>query len=61
VYQNKREYAKALEHYNKCLEIETKILGPDSIDVAATLNNIGIVYRNKREYAKALEHYNKSM
>ena len=48
-------------HYNKCLEIQTKIKGPDSIDVATTLNNIGIVYKNKGDYAKALEHYNKCL
>ena len=43
------------------MEIQTKFLGPDSIDVATTLNNIGLVYDNKGEYAKALEQYNKCL
>ncbi len=45
---------KALEYYNKCLEIKTKIKGQDSIDVVKTLNNIGNVYNKKRDYKKAL-------
>ena len=61
VYQNKGDYAKALEHYNKSLEIRTKIKGADSIDVAQTLNNIGNLYQNKGDYAKALENYNKCL
>jgi hypothetical protein len=43
------------------LEIETKIKGAESIDVAGTLNNIGGVYRKKREYQKALEYRTKSL
>jgi tetratricopeptide (TPR) repeat protein len=61
VYKGKGDYEKAVEHYNKCLEIETKIKGADSIDVAVTLNNIGGVYRKKREYQKALEYRTKSL
>ena len=52
---------KALNKYNGCLEIQTKIKGADSIDVATTLNNIGLLYENIGYYAKALEHYNKSL
>ncbi len=61
VYDNKGEYEKALENYKKCLEIRTKVLGPESIDVATTLNNIGIVYKNKGEYDQALDNYNKCL
>ena len=43
------------------MEIETKIKGADSIDVAQTLNNIGLVYKGKGDYNKALDHYNKSL
>ena len=54
MYGKKTDYAKALENYDKCLEIQTKILGSDSIDVAKSLKNIGIMYRNKEDYAMAL-------
>jgi tetratricopeptide (TPR) repeat protein len=61
VYYENGDYAKALEHYYKCSEIQKKIKGPVSIDFAITLNNIGLVYYNKRDYAKALENYNKCL
>ncbi len=61
VYYNKGDYPKALEYYERCLEIETKIKGKDSIDVAETLNNIGSVYYNKGDYPKALECYERCL
>ena len=61
MYDNKGDDAKALDNFNKCLEIQTKIKGADSIDVAISLNNIGSVYDNIGDYAKALEHYNKCL
>ena len=36
-------------------------MGPESIDVATTLNNIGGVYDNKGEYEKALDNYKKCL
>jgi tetratricopeptide (TPR) repeat protein len=61
VYYSKGDYNKALENYNKCFEINTKIKGADSIDVAGTLSNIGSVYYSKGDYNKALENYNKCL
>ncbi len=61
VYKLKGNYTKAFEQSNKCLEIQKKILGPESIEVAKTISNIGIVYRNKGDYPKALENYNKCL
>ncbi len=34
----------------KCLEIKKRNLGPESIQVATTLNNIGFVYRKIGDY-----------
>ena len=61
MYDDKGDHAKALEHDKKCLEIQTKIKGAGSIDVALRLVNIGNVYLMKGDYAKALEHYNKCL
>ena len=61
MYLYKGEYEKALENYNKCLEIRTRVLGPESIDVATTLSRIGVVYFNKGEYEKALENHKKCL
>ncbi len=37
------------------MDIKTKISGIDPIEVAFTLNNIGLVYSKKGDYTKALE------
>jgi adenylate cyclase len=43
VYDSLGNYHKALEHYERCLKIKSKIKGNESIDVATLLNNIGVV------------------
>ncbi len=37
------------------------MLGPDSIDLAGSINNIGTVYSRKGDYDRALENLNKSL
>jgi hypothetical protein len=44
VYKSKGYYDRALENHNNSLAIRTKVLGPESIDVAISFNNIGSVY-----------------
>ncbi len=41
--------------------IRTKILGSNSIQVASTLNNIGLVHQSKGQFDKALEYLNKCL
>ena len=60
VYDSKGELDKALEFYNKALEIQ-KEKAPNSLDLAGSYNNIGLVYRQKGELDKALEFYNKAL
>ena len=61
VNNNQGEYDKALEWYQKALNIREKILGPDHPDTAATYNNIAAVYSKQGEYNKALEWYQKAL
>jgi tetratricopeptide (TPR) repeat protein len=37
------------------------VLGPESIDVATSFNNIGSMYWSKGDYDRALENFNKSL
>ena len=60
VYRQKGELAKALEFYNKDLEI-TKEKAHNSLSLAGSYNNIGMVYHKKGELDKALEFYNKDL
>ncbi len=56
----KHRYNEAIEFYNLCLEIRIK-LRTDSIQVATTLNSIGLAHNDRGEYEKALEQYNKCL
>ncbi|CAF1578390.1 unnamed protein product, partial [Rotaria magnacalcarata] len=55
------EYSKALEYYEKGLEITIKALPPNHRDLATSYSCIGQVYRNMGEYSKALEYYEKDL
>ena len=59
VYDNKGEYDRALEYYEKCIDIQTAVLGEKHPDLARTFNNMAVVYNKKGEYNRALEHYGK--
>ena len=52
-------YDLALKYYNRALHIAEK--NNDSIDIAISYNNIGLVYSDKGDYDKALEFLNKAM
>jgi tetratricopeptide (TPR) repeat protein len=55
------DYEKAIEYYEKGLEIEGKTLTPNHPDFAQSYNNIGGVYNNMGEYSKALSFYEKAL
>jgi len=50
---------KALEYYNKALEIQERI--NDKMGIAYSLNNIGYVYNNLNDVPQALEYFHKSL
>ena len=60
-YSDKGEYDRAIEYYEKCLEIELDKLGHDHPSVARSYNNLGLAYDNKGEYGRAIEYYEKSL
>ena len=43
--QGKPEQAEDL--YNKCLEIELKVYGPDSTQAASSYNNLALLYEDQ--------------
>jgi predicted ATPase len=59
VYLSKKDYDKALEEYEKSLEIRQKI--NDELGIGACLNNIALVHYGKEEYDSALEYLEKSL
>jgi tetratricopeptide (TPR) repeat protein len=61
VYIKFGQYDKALEFYQKCLDVELKTLGAEHSSVAISYFSIGSVWDNKGEYDKALEFYQKCL
>ena len=55
------DYPKALEWYQKALEIREKVLGKDHPSTGTTYNNIAGVYDSQGDYPKALEWYQKAL
>jgi tetratricopeptide (TPR) repeat protein len=53
VYSDLKEYERAIEDYNKTIELD-----PNSADA---YNNRGTVYYNLMQYERAIEEYNKTI
>ncbi len=60
-YNNKGDYEKAIEYYQKALEIEESKLGRDHPDTALSYINLGTAYSNEGDYGKAIENYQKAL
>ena len=58
-YLSLGEYQKAIEYYEKGLEISTEI--EDRSGIASDNGNLGIAYFSLGEYQKAIEYYEKSL
>ena len=54
-------YDTAIEYYEKSLDSNLKILGPDHPEVATRWNNLGTAWQAKDEFGKAREYYNKAL
>jgi len=59
VYRDWDKPGKALEYFQKALEIDEEL--KDIKGKATRLNNIGIVYRDWGKSGKALEYFQKSL
>jgi len=55
------EYSKALEYFEKSLEIMKIALPANHPSLATSYNNIGWVYRNRTDYKKALDYFHRAL
>jgi tetratricopeptide (TPR) repeat protein len=58
-YQDLKDTTKALEYYEKSLEIRQNIGSQDGM--AVVLSNIGNIYSDKKQFKTAFEYYNKAL
>ena len=61
VADDKGEYDKSLEWYQKSLEIDMRTCPSDHVNIGITHNSIGAVHRNKGDDSRALESYNRAV
>ena len=59
IYSNEEEHSKALEYFDKALELKEEI--GERFRIAHTLTNIGTVYLNLKDYDKSLEYFLQSL
>ncbi len=57
----KGEYDSAIEYFQKALEINLNILGPEHLNVSTDYITISKVYQNMRDYNKAAENHKKAL
>jgi tetratricopeptide (TPR) repeat protein len=56
-----RRYQDAIASIREALAIREKVLGPDHLDVAASLNILGLLYDNQGRYHEAEPLYQRSL
>ncbi|UII30443.1 sensor histidine kinase [Fulvivirga ulvae] len=56
VYLDEERYDKAIEYFERCLEMQ-----PDKSIKSTILSNIGLVYRKQKDYDQALEYLKRSL
>jgi len=59
VYARKGEWDRAIEFYEKDLEISERV--GDIHGMAATYSNLGLVYADKEDWDRAIEFYQQSL
>ena len=57
VYHSLGQYERALEYYQKYLDITIKISGQESPDVAKSYSSIGVVYRSLGQHEQAIKYF----
>lgn len=61
IYKRKGKYEKALECFNRSLEIKREVCGGKSEGVAASLSNIALLEWEKKNYLEAIRVYKESL
>ncbi|MBK8366381.1 MAG: tetratricopeptide repeat protein [Bacteroidetes bacterium] len=59
IYEDQGDTLKALEYFNKSLDIK-KVIG-DKGGIATSYNNIGIFYKDQGNFKRALEYQTKGL
>ena len=61
MYSKQSRYAEAEPLYQRALAIYEKTRGPNHVDTALELNNLGLLYKEEGRYAAAEPLYQRSL
>ena len=60
VYNSQGQYERALEYYQKSLEIRIRVFGSDHPDVAVSYENLAAVYQTQGNHVQTKEMVTKA-
>jgi tetratricopeptide (TPR) repeat protein len=61
IARQRKQYARALELFDRAEKINEKTLGPQHPEAAGLLLNIGNVYKDQQQYEKAEEYFKRAL
>jgi CHAT domain-containing protein/Tfp pilus assembly protein PilF len=61
IYSKRGDYSKALNHYERAIQLLIKIPGRNKTAIINAYNNLGFIYQKMKDYEKALNWFLKSV
>ena len=61
IHKKQGKFEEAVACYQKALEIDRKVAGDETLEVATGLMNLGSVFRSMGDFEKSLEHHQQSL
>ena len=61
IYAEKRDFARAEEHYRRALALGEMLEGPEGYHISLYLQNLSSIARERKEYATALEYATRAL
>ena len=61
VYSDLGDFQRTKDNHARALEIYSKQLGPEHVDVAASYNNLGTVFSDLGDFQKAKDYHARAL
>ena len=61
VYRTQSKFVEAMDYYNRSLDINLRVHGPEHLETAKTQGNIAVILAQQRKHTEALEMWEKEL